>query len=149
MTGNGRIISRADSGLYVVWLQLETPVRVTVGALGEINFAPGVYGYVGSAQRNRAARLRRHFKEEKPLRWHFDYLRPRGKVRAAACLPGDKAGECRLAARLVERFGGRREPRRFGSSDCRCRGHLIRFVTTPDCVEDPRHLHPQGYLFAR
>lgn len=121
-----------DSGLYIIWLQLGAPCRVRVGALGELSFDTGVYAYVGSAQRNRSARIRRHLRREKPLRWHFDYLRPHGSVLAVSLADGAKTGECELAARLLAEANAAIAHPRFGASDCRCPAHLLQFASVPD-----------------
>ncbi|MBO2520575.1 MAG: DUF123 domain-containing protein [Firmicutes bacterium] len=120
MTGH-----RSDSGLYILWLRLSRDVRVPVGALGEVSLEKGVYAYVGSAQRNRLARVRRHLRRDKVKRWHIDYLRPYGDVVAVTLSDGAKADECRLANYLIERWGALRAVPRFGASDCRCGGHLL------------------------
>lgn len=115
----------ADSGLYVIWLALDRPARVSVGALGAIDFPPGVYAYVGSAQRHRAARVQRHLRREKVKRWHIDYFRPYTRAVAVSYLTSEKAGECRLADRLALELSAKRAYPRFGASDCACEGHLL------------------------
>jgi Uri superfamily endonuclease len=50
------------------------PLRLRVGALGEFDFPAGQYLYTGSARRNLEARIARHLRRDKPLRWHIDYL---------------------------------------------------------------------------
>src|SRR5690606_22892899 len=89
-----------DSGLYIMWLRIDAPCRVQIGALGEMAFPAGVYAYVGSAQRSRMPRIRRHLRSDKPLRWHFDYLRSHGSVFAVSLARGAKAEECGLARSL-------------------------------------------------
>lgn len=114
-----------DQGLYILWLRLASPVTTTVGRLGPCRFPAGLYGYVGSAQRRRSARIARHLRLDKPLRWHIDYLRPHGTVVAVSLADSPRAGECRLARYLVDTCGGRVIVPRFGASDCRCPGHLV------------------------
>ena len=60
--------------LYVVATHVPRRTTVTVGALGPVEFARGWYAYVGSARRGRDARVARHFRVDKPLRWHADHL---------------------------------------------------------------------------
>lgn len=133
----------SDSGLYVLWLHLPGGRRLTVGALGEVDFEPGVYAYVGSAQRRRTARIRRHLLREKPLRWHIDYLRPHGEVIAISYLGGRREEECRLVEALLRGAKGRRAVPRFGASDCRCGGHLLHFPDlAPGRAEEARLRHP-------
>lgn len=115
----------ADSGLYVLWLELPCPARTTAGSLGLVALPPGLYAYVGSAQRRRSARIARHLQPEKPLRWHIDYIRPHARVVAVSLVDGTRDGECRLAQQLTETLGARVAVPRFGASDCRCPGHLL------------------------
>lgn len=115
----------ADSGLYVLWLQIPRPVRTAAGSLGSFVLAPGLYAYIGTAQRRRSARIARHLKPEKPLRWHIDYIRPHANIVAVSLVDGTRDGECRLARLLAQTLDARIAVRRFGASDCRCPGHLL------------------------
>ena len=114
----------ADGGLYVLLIRLPRYRRIRVGRLGAFDFPRGWYLYVGSAQRNRAARLARHGRKAKRLHWHVDYLLVGGRLMETVCVPGTAEMECRLADHLERALGLRRWPRRFGASDCRCSGHL-------------------------
>lgn len=120
-------------GIYVLLLHLQSPRRVTVGALGEHTFAAGWYAYAGSAHGAGGldARLTRHFAREKRLRWHIDYLlRAADSVSAwTAPLPGD--WECEWARRLAATPGAATPVPGFGASDCRCASHLVCFATRP------------------
>jgi hypothetical protein len=49
-----------DAGVYQLWIELRRPVKVCVGALGEIHFARGTYIYTGRASRGLRARVLRH-----------------------------------------------------------------------------------------
>lgn|SRR5690606_32601699 len=118
-------VGNEAGGLYVLWLKVNETCRVEVGALGALDFQPGLYAYVGSAQRNRAARVARHLRLDKLKRWHIDYLRPFGKIVKVTYYDGDREAECRLVTMLETEFGARRVHPRFGSSDCRCGGHLL------------------------
>lgn len=120
-----RMGAHTDSGLYIIWLRFENDVRVQVGALGEVSLPKGLYAYVGSAQRSREARVRRHLRPDKVKRWHIDYLRPLGDPVAVTLCEGSKADECRLAGHLITALGASRAVPRFGASDCGCGGHLL------------------------
>lgn len=118
----------SDRGLYVVWLRVNHPLTVQIGALGRFSLNAGVYAYVGSAQRHRQARVNRHLRVEgKRLRWHIDYLRTHSEVLGVQLLEGEREDECRLAARLAALAGAFRAIAGFGASDCGCPGHLIGF----------------------
>ena len=112
-----------DGGVYIAVFRLGRARRITVGRLGRFEFPAGVYLYVGSAQRNREARLARHARRRKPLRWHIDYLSTKAEILGAILLPGRKNRECLVAEELARTFA--RPVARFGASDCRCPGHLF------------------------
>lgn len=113
----------ADKGICITVFYLSRPLQIQVGQFGQFLFEPGFYFYVGSAQRNLSARLARHARRRKPLRWHIDYLSCQAAMIGAMVMPWPQARECELARELAARF----EPmvRGFGASDCRCPGHLF------------------------
>jgi Uri superfamily endonuclease len=113
----------SDSGVYIAIFYLPGPRSISVGKLGRINFRPGLYFYVGSAQRNLSARLRRHSRQDKPLRWHIDYLSAKAEMLGVITVAGPRERECRLAKRLGRMF--ELAAPGFGASDCRCAGHLF------------------------
>jgi len=125
-----------DSGFYIAVFHLRRPRLIRVGRLGQFHFPPGTYLYVGSARRNLPARIARHARADKTLRWHVDYLSTRAEMIGAILIPADWRGprspaappddagmECRIARALATAC-----PRfiaGFGASDCRCGGHLF------------------------
>ena len=113
------------SGIYLLLLDVPLSVTVRVGALGELPFPAGRYAYVGSARRGLRARLARHARREKPLRWHVDYLRMAAEPAAALVWSWRRGRECWLARSIVRLGLGRIAAPRFGSSDCGCAGHLL------------------------
>lgn len=119
-----------DRGSYLLVLEVPEPLKMEVGALGEVAFDRGWYVYVGSAMENLTARLERHRRKRKNFHWHIDYLRDRARVASILPLRSSKRLECRLAGAMAE-LGGVVIPR-FGSSDCRCPGHLFRFSFNPE-----------------
>ena len=117
-----------DGGIYIALFHLPKPRHLTVGALGRYRFEAGIYAYVGSAQKNLTARLNRHARRRKPLRWHIDCLSTKATMMRALILPAKKYVECQVARGLAKHF---QQPiRGFGSSDCRCDSHLF-FLPTP------------------
>ena len=112
-----------DGGLYIAMFQLPAGRSIRVGRLGRFWFEAGLYYYVGSAQRNLSARLARHARRRKPLRWHIDYLSVRARMLGAIVVSGRRDRECRLAAKLSRHVA--RSVAGFGASDCRCAGHLF------------------------
>lgn len=125
MTGAvGESAPGGTHALYVVATWVPRRLEITVGALGPVTFARGWYAYVGSARRGRDARVARHIRREKPLRWHADYLFAAAVPRLAWLVDG-RLSECELAGALAAQPGAARPVRRFGAGDCQCAGHLI------------------------
>ncbi len=120
-------------GTYALGLALAGEVQVTVGALGQGTFPPGLYLYVGSAwgPGGLAARVGRHLRGDGKPRWHIDALRRRATPVALWIAPGERL-ECAWARTLVDRPGVRIAMPRFGASDCRCPSHL--FQIEPEVI---------------
>ena len=112
-----------DSGIYIAVFYLPKIQHISVGRLGRICFQQGVYFYVGSAQRNLSARIERHGKREKALRWHIDYFSVKAEMLGAITIPGPREYECQLARKLASMF--ELAAPGFGASDCHCGGHLF------------------------
>jgi Uri superfamily endonuclease len=113
----------AAAGAYVLDISLARPAAVRMAGRPVGTLAPGRYFYCGSANGpgGLRARLARHMRRKKPVRWHVDQLTTRGRVLGAWIAPG--GSECELAgalAALKVPIPG------FGSSDCaRCTSHLL------------------------
>ena len=121
------------NGVYIAVFRLPRALNISVGKLGRASFQKGMYLYVGSAQRNLQARLQRHGRKKKPLRWHVDYLSSRAQMIGAVVFEGPREYECELAKELGEML----EPVMpgFGASDCRCGGHLFYAAEPPQNIE--------------
>jgi len=59
---------------YQLNINISQPVTIVIGKLGTYHFPAGNFVYTGSAKRNIDARIARHLRAEKTLRWHIDYL---------------------------------------------------------------------------
>jgi Uri superfamily endonuclease len=119
-------MSTSDTGVYLLFIAARG--RIRVGRLGEQGFN-GIYVYVGSARGpGGLKRVYRHIEVAAGRRaggkWHVDRLLALGKLEAALFVPTSKPVECLLA----QRVGGAASLAMpgFGSSDCRCPGHLFR-----------------------
>jgi Uri superfamily endonuclease len=115
----------AVKGIYVLVVQLSKNTDVTVGKLGKSSFAKGLYAYVGSAQNVLEKRIERHFRKEKRVFWHVDYLlqSPASKILKVFYKTAGKPEECAIAKKIGaegEAIAG------FGCSDCHCKSHLFR-----------------------
>jgi Uri superfamily endonuclease len=119
----------SEPGTYVLILKLKEKQRLLIGKLGEHDFPEGHYAYVGSAQGpgGLASRLKRHLNlnRTKPPHWHIDHLNHRAKIEQIWWLEDSPSRECGWA-QILSCIGTRLIPN-FGSSDCRCPGHLIWF----------------------
>jgi Uri superfamily endonuclease/predicted GIY-YIG superfamily endonuclease len=111
-----------EGGAYLLLLVLARELPVRLPGRTDAVLAAGRYLYCGSAKGpgGIAARVGRHMRPVKALRWHVDQLSSAGRVVGAWVFPdGD---ECRLFAALAEMptpLPG------FGSSDCKiCQSHL-------------------------
>jgi Uri superfamily endonuclease len=122
------------SGTYALLLRLERDCALTVGRLGRFRFPAGMYVYVGSARGpgGLSARVARHLRSPKPLRWHIDYLRPYARPVSAWFAEGDRRQECAWATVLTRLPGAVVPAPGFGASDCRCPAHLIALPVLPD-----------------
>ena len=131
-------ILAAEPGCYDLLLSLPTPQNLLVGALGRCGFAAGWYVYCGSAQRGLRGRVQRHLRHAHRSgvrHWHVDYLLAVADVEEAWLWPhAPRTYECDVSRALTALPGARRAVAGFGSSDCRCPGHLIAFTTRPESV---------------
>lgn len=118
-------VPQGVTGAYVLLISLAAPVHFKRAALGA-HILSGDLLYIGSAcgSGGIAARVARHVKRDKSVRWHVDELTNAAQlVSALSIVDGD---ECAIVARLLG--SGRFTPalRGFGSSDCRvCAAHLL------------------------
>lgn len=106
---------------YSLYIRVDEIEYIRVGKLGSFRFAPGDYIYSGSARRGICARVNRHLRQEKKLRWHIDYLLAAPSVQITR-VRLSTASECRLVAE----GGGAVVVSGFGASDCSnsCGSHL-------------------------
>jgi len=118
-----------DSGSYIIVLHIAADVDVAVGSLGEIQFSPGFYLYVGSAKRTLTKRLDRHLRKNKLFHWHIDYLRDYADSCVAMPIRSSAPLEHELAAALRGIADGSIPA--FGASDCSCASHLFHFAENP------------------
>lgn len=125
------MIARAP-GVYLLLLSLPAAVETPIGRLRRIHFAPGLYGYAGSAlgPGGLAARLQRYASGAGRQHWHIDYLLPHAQLLGALVREELQRLECAWAAWASAH--AQACIRGFGSSDCACPGHLFHFGPAGD-----------------
>jgi Uri superfamily endonuclease len=116
----------ADSGVYQLLIEVVETVVLQMGRLGAVEVESGYYLYTGSAKRGLCARLARHLRDDKKLRWHIDYLLAAGSIVQIRAFPWRQGRECELNLQLSQRPGLSVPIPWFGSSDCRCPAHLLK-----------------------
>ena len=126
----------AIPGSYALLIELPRRRAVKTAAATRTLHA-GRYIYCGSAHGpgGLRARLARHLRRDKSIRWHVDQLTTFGRVHGAWVFPG--GSECALVAILSHLPA---PVARFGSSDCgRCYSHLLHW---PDGTPLPDAFKP-------
>jgi sugar fermentation stimulation protein A len=126
----------ADAGVYLLVVRLRDGTVIEPGALGSLHLQAGYYIYVGSAMRGLTARVARHRRKRKKLRWHIDWLTTVASGVVALPIRTPHRLECELAREVGGIAAGRID--RFGCTDCRCRSHLFYFRGSP--LQDKRFL---------
>jgi Uri superfamily endonuclease len=119
------------AGTYALVILCEDRLRLPIGRLGIHDFPPGYYTYVGSALRGLNGRVKRHLMVKKLLHWHIDYLLLQSTVIQIWYSMSKNRLECVWNSLLTQLPGATPFIPGFGSSDCRCRTHLIHFSTIP------------------
>ncbi len=125
-------------GSYILIIRLNEDRRIRIGSLGEIDFKKGYYCYVGSAYGPGGieARVKRHLRTEKKMRWHIDYLLKHAEIEKVMVKEGgDEIETGRELSKIYPSIEG------FGASDSPLKSHLFH-CKNPD-MEFIRSL---GYL---
>ena len=119
-----------EPGTYALVFEIPALTILRVGALGEFTLDPGRYIYVGSAHGpgGLKARVCRHLRQDKRIRWHVDALTTLLPVAHVITVTGRARMECAWIHRLCELPGVTAPIARFGNGDCRagCPAHLLR-----------------------
>ena len=129
-------------GSYALVLRLPSRREITVGKMGLVGFPRGYYIYFGSALGGLQARVARHLRQEKKLHWHADYLSAEAPWTQAWQLADGLRWECVWARGAAAADGVSLPAPGFGSSDCRCKSHLVRLSNPNQVRELLRGLNP-------
>lgn len=109
---------------------------LAIAGKAPVDLKAGRYVYAGSANGPGGIRARvgRHLKVAKKVRWHVDRLTTTAGVAAVVALP--EARECRIVAFLREKHAAGVPIPGFGSSDCRvCESHLVKVADALELEE--------------
>jgi Uri superfamily endonuclease len=123
-----KITLPASPGSYVLVLPLPDPVFLTIGKLGKFQFDAGWYYYSGSAMGGLRGRIMSHLNRGQRLHWHIDYLSSSitgTAIEEVWWVEGFTRHECDWAKTLGSLRQTRHLVTGFGSSDCRCKSHLV------------------------
>ena len=128
----GRLLRDDPAIIYQLLIRVDHPTRICIGRRAPIVLPIGWYVYSGSARRGSSARLTRHLRKRKVLRWHIDHLltAPHARVTAVRFWPWKPGLECAANQALVA-AGAKAPIAGFGSSDCRggCPAHLVALLS--------------------
>ncbi len=119
-------------GTYALVLRSPARASLQVGHWGQLEIGRGYYVYVGSAfgPGGLRARVGRHCRDNKALRWHIDYLRQATRPVTVWYSLDAQRLEHRWADALAT-LPGAQAIAGFGCSDCACLSHLYRFSQKP------------------
>ena len=121
---------------YSLLIKIEKKIALNVGRLGNFSFPKGYYVYTGRRRGGVTARIQRHMRREKHLRWHIDYLTSTAEAKIIKVIVYDSKAEeeCKIN-KVISKMPKAEIPiPGFGNSDCRsgCRSHLVYFRELPD-----------------
>ncbi len=131
-----------QTGSYALVLRLPSHRKIVVGRLGLVEFPRGHYIYFGCALGGLQARVDRHLRSVKQLHWHADYLGAAVPWTQVWQLADGQRWECVWARSAAAGDGAELPAPGFGSSDCRCRSHLVRLNNGKEVRDLLRSLTP-------
>ena len=120
-------------GTYALLLASTVSRCLRIGRLGSLALRPGWYVYVGSAfgPGGVGARLAHHRKRAARPHWHIDHLHLHTQLERV-WFTHDSIRREHQWAQVMQRLRGAEMPLSgFGSSDCACASHLVRFARRP------------------
>ncbi len=121
-------------GVYSLLLCIPEDTSISIGNRPKEIYEQGYWVYVGSARGKGSTslenRLRRHFRKDKKLHWHIDYLLlQKITIVDAIWSESDDDLECSLVTGLLATEEYIPGPKGFGAGDCTrgCISHLLRY----------------------
>jgi Uri superfamily endonuclease len=130
-------VMNATPGTYILVMHLEHPIHITIGKQPSQHFLSGYYLYIGSAfgSGGLRARVGRHLRDKKKMRWHIDYLLAHTSI-TAVWFQTNQRLECTWSKTIASNEAAT-AIKHFGASDCRCLSHLYTFKSLPDIDLNP------------
>lgn len=134
----------SEKGTYALILKNSENRNVQIGRWQALDIEPGFYIYIGSAfgPGGIKARVSRHFRRSKPMRWHIDFISSITKPVSAWYTCRSKRVEHDWAQTFLK-IPDFRPIKGFGCSDCRCFSHLFYSKKQPELKKFEAML---GYL---
>lgn len=141
----------SSGGTYALLFACPKTVCRTVGRLGRVHVASGYWIYVGSAfgPGGLSSRLSHHLTPAQRPHWHLDYIKDALSPLEAWYTTDPGPREHAWAALLADARGASRPLTGFGSSDCRCRAHLIHLKRRPGFAAFSKRVHRRLALHGR
>jgi len=131
------------TGTYALIFSASQERQIKVGKLGTLQLNPGFYIYVGSAfgPGGLKARIAHHCQKPRRRHWHMDYLGHRLDLIEVwyTCDPARR--EHQWAETMTNAAGVSVPLTGFGSSDCRCRAHLLFSKSKPAIITFRRQMN--------
>jgi Uri superfamily endonuclease len=123
----------SQPGTYVLLFKMKRTRILQIGRLGRYRFPKGYYAYVGSAlgPGGIRSRIHRHLRPTRMLHWHVDYLQPAAVPVEVWITQNRHRKEHLWAAVLKSMRSASIWVPGFGSSDCKCAGHLVYYRQKP------------------
>jgi len=136
-------LKKSMKGSYLLVIEMKEQAKIAIGKLGELNFKPGYYIYVGSALSGLEQRIARHLRSEKKLHWHIDYLLEKSKLITVYYKKSDNKEECKIADQVASTLEATPN---FGCSDCTCHSHLF-YGSKNQAMKAVNSLQMQKYIY--
>ena len=120
-------------GTYTLIFSSSRKEQISIGKLGTLQLKPGFYIYVGSAfgPGGLKARIAHHCRRAVRPHWHIDYLGYFLHLTEIWYTYDPVHREHQWAQTLSTTRGAMNPLAGFGSSDCRCKSHLLFFNSKP------------------
>ncbi len=103
---------------YILLIKLHNKMLINIKSLGTVVLDPGFYIYIGSANiRNPLARILRHFRKRKKIKWHIDFLTNAPSIEVIAAIMCYGLTESLIYDLIISQDRFVTAARRFGSTD--------------------------------